>query len=143
MSTIRRKYNSNEIVVNNKSYFKSHLVKCQKLLDNIQFDEIRLKAMGKAVSRANCLATQLNKNNFDTLNIRQKTMDVTIHEDKTQRPLRGANKDSFNPDAIDVTKTKDVSVPAIEITIRKHALEIERLNKTRKSDKDLKFKHHG
>ena len=138
MSTLKRTFNSNQVIVNNKSNFKSHLVKCQAILDDTRYDQLLLKALGKATTRATYLANQLNLNNFNTFIIEQRNYEVEIIEDKAKRPLCGANKDSFDPEAIDISEQeKKVNrVPGIEIIVRKSPHEIDKLRQTRTLDKD-------
>lgn len=125
MNNLKRKQNSNEVIVNNKSNFKSHLVKSQTILDNIHFDELVLRAMGKAIQRARNLASQLNVNNYNTFDVSEKSYTVDIVEDKPRKTLKGANRDSFDPDAIDVTNRRVTQVPIIEIIVRKSKAEIQ------------------
>lgn len=131
---LKRKLNSNEIIINNKSSYKSHLVRCQSLLDNINYDRLILKAMGKATNRATNLAIQLNANNFNTFNLQPKTYSVELVEDKSKRPIRGADRDGFDPDAIDVSNKKLRYVPAIEISVCKSKMEIEKIRQVKNRD---------
>lgn len=124
---LKQGYRSNDVVVNNKSSFKSHLVKCQKLIDNIYFDEIVIKAMGKATVRAANLALQLNYNNHNCFEIQAETMYTEIYDEKHKRPLKGADKDGFNPDAINLETVTPTKVPILEIRIRKSRFEIEKV----------------
>lgn len=134
MPTPRRKHNSNEVIVNTKSNFKSHLVRCQSILDNTTFDEVVIKAMGKATTRAANLAVHLNANNFNTFHLESKTYTVDVIEDRSLagKPIKGANKDGFNPDAIDTTIEKKTHIPAIVIRVRKNELEIKSMATARK-----------
>lgn len=134
IDTLRRKYNSNIVIVNNKSNFKSHLVKCQTIMDNIHNDELLIKAIGKATDRASNLATQLNANNFNTFELETRSHKVRLLGNKMTIPIKGANKDGFNPDEIDIAddKLKIIEIPSIEIKVRKHKIEIERMLQARK-----------
>lgn len=134
MSALKRKHKSNEVVVNNKSNFKSHLQRSQEILDNTHFDELVLKAMGKATTRAVNLALQLNKNNFNTFEIKPNTYCVEIFQDKTKR-LKGANKDGFDPDSVNIEDQEKAFIPAIEIVVRKNRVEIDMLNQSRRKDR--------
>lgn len=125
--TLKRSYRSNDVIVNNKSSFKSHLVKCQKLIDNVYFDEIVIKSMGKATVRAANLALQLNLNNHNCFEIIPYTMYTEIYDDLHQKPIKGADKDGFNPDAIDVKTIIPTRVPVLEIVVRKNKLEIDKV----------------
>lgn len=136
MVHLKQKYNSNQLVVNTKSNFKSHLVKCQTMIDNIQFDEIVLRGMGKATSRAINLALQLNSNNHNTFELKPKTYSVKIMEDKVNQHIRGSNRDNFNPDSIDLEKAKKVThIPAVEITVRKSKTELDKTKSAKKQSK--------
>jgi DNA-binding protein len=130
---LHRKLNSNEVIINNKSSYKCHLVRCQTILDNIHYDKVVLKAMGKATNRAASLAIQLNANNYNTFEIKPKTYSVELIEDNSKRPLRGADKDGFDPDAVDISKKKLKYVPAIEINVCKSKWEIEKIKRLRKN----------
>lgn len=133
MYGIRRKFNSNEIVVNNKSNFKSQLVKCQNIMNNINYDELVIKAMGRATSRAINLALQLNETNYNTFEISPRTYSIEHNEDKVKQPVRGADKDSFDPDDIDINMDKQtIYIPAIELVVRKSKLEIEKVRQVQK-----------
>uniref|UniRef100_A0A6G1SBT5 Ribonuclease P protein subunit p20 n=1 Tax=Aceria tosichella TaxID=561515 RepID=A0A6G1SBT5_9ACAR len=131
---LQRKLNSNEIVINTKSSYKSHLVRCQALLDNINYDKVIIKAMGRATNRAANLAIQLNANNFNTFDLKPETYSVELIEDKSRKPLKGADKDGFDPDAIDVSTKKLRYVPAIEISVCKSQLEIEKIRQVKNKD---------
>lgn len=134
METIRKKYNSNEIIVNTKSNFKSHLTKCQSIMNNNQHDKLLIKAMGKATFRAINLALQLNLNNYNTFDLKPRTYTVDILEDiNGKKPLRGGDKDSFNPDDI---RKKVTHIPAIEISVLKNQLEVKKLDKIKKEFKN-------
>lgn len=133
MYGIRRKFSSNEIVVNNKSNFKSQLVKCQNIMNNINYDELVIKAMGRATSRAINLALQLNETNYNTFEISPRTYSIEHNEDKVKQPVRGADKDSFDPDDIDINMDKQtIYIPAIELVVRKSKLEIEKVRQVQK-----------
>lgn len=137
MNHLKRKYNSNEVIVNNKSNFKSQLVKCQSIMDNTRFDDLVIRAMGKATCRAMNLALQLNLNNYETFELKPKTFSVELKEDNLKRPVRGADKDGFDPKSVDVTGKKTYFVPAIEIVVRKSEIEIERVKQIkRQSEKN-------
>lgn len=86
---LKRGYRSNDVIVNTKSSFKSHLVRCQALIDNIHFDEIVLKSMGKATVRAANLAIQLNLNNYNSFELKPFLMTAEIHEDKQRKHYQG------------------------------------------------------
>ena len=131
MSTLKPKYNSNQIIVNNKSNFKCHLVKGQAILDNIHFDELVIVAMGKATTRALNLAVQLNKNNFNSFELKPRTYSVDIWEDKSIKQVKCANKDGFDPDSINISEVTPTQVPAIEIIVRKSQLEINKMRQSR------------
>lgn len=135
----KKNSNSNEVVVNNKTNFKCHLVKCQDIMDNIHFDQVVIKAMGKATTRAINLALQLNLNNYNTFELSTRTYSVDILEDKVKRKIIGAEKDVFDPDEVDVKLSKKIThVPAIEIIVRKSKLELDKLNHARKQAKNMK-----
>jgi len=123
---LERKYKSNVIIVNTKSNFKSHLVKCQTIMDDVGFEELVLKAMGKATTRASNLALQLNSNNHNTFEISPSTYSVERREFKHRKVIRGAQKDKFDPDDVEVDKKKVVYIPAIQIIVRKNELELEK-----------------
>lgn len=131
---LKRKRNSNEVVVNNRSSYKCHLVKCQALLDNINYDKVVLKAMGKATVRASSLAIQLNANNFNTFRLEPRTYSVELTEDKSKKPILGADKDSFDPDVVDTSSRKLRFIPAIEISVRKSEMEIQKLRQIKGKD---------
>lgn len=131
---LKRKLNSNEVIVNNRSSYKSHLVRCQSLLDNINYDKVVLKAMGKATNRAFSLAIQLNANNYNTFSLKPKTYTVELMEDKSRKAIRGADKDSFDPEAVDPGARNLRMVPALEISVCKSQLEIEKLNQAKNKD---------
>lgn len=129
-----KKYGSNEIVVNNKSNFKSHLVKCQAIMDNVNFEQCTIKAMGRATTRAINLALQLNTNNHGTFKLLPQTYSVEILEDKTRKNKipKGADRDLFDPDLVDIS-TKTISyVPALKIAVRKSDIELNKICKAKK-----------
>lgn len=138
---IKRGYRSNDVVVNNKSSFKSHLVRCQNLIDNIYFNEIVIKGMGKATVRAANLAMQLNLNNYNCFEIITNTMYTEVYDEKHKKPLKGGDKDGFNPDAIDLKSVKPTKIPVIEIVVRKNKLEIEKTRQFRPTKKSEKSPH--
>lgn len=132
MNKIRRKYKSNEVVVNNKSNFKSHLVKCQNIMDDISFDQLVLKAMGKAIDRSWNIANQLNENNFNTFDITRKDYMIELVEDKRKKTIEKFEYDQFDPDDDKEVEKKTTRVPATEITIRKSKLELEKIKQLKK-----------
>ena len=132
MATIKRKQNSNEVIVNNKSNFKSHLVKCQKILDSIEFEKVVIKGLGRATSRAFNLAVQLNSNNFNTLNLKPKTYTVEIVENRAEKSLKGSDKDGFDPEAVNTTTELITNVPCLEIHVCKSQIEIDKTRLARK-----------
>lgn len=137
MTKLIGKYKSNEIIVNTKSNFKSHLVKCQSIMDNSQYDELVLKGLGKATTRALNLALQLNLNNYKTFDLIPTTYSVEIYdESKSMKRIKGTDRDQFDPDDIDITKRKVTFVPAIEIVVRKSKIELENLQQKRKRSGD-------
>lgn len=136
MTSLKRKIDSNEVIVNTKSNFKCHLVKCQGILDNIHHDEVVIKAMGRATSRAIILANQLNSNNHNTMELKPRTYSVDILEPKDKRPIIGTDKDNYDPDDPHVkNSTRVTHVPAIEIIVRKNKLELDKLRQVRKQAK--------
>lgn len=134
MSSLKRKLNSNEVVVNRKSNFKSHLIKCQNILDSTNFNEVVIKAMGKATPRAANLAVQLNANNHNTFQLQVKTYNVEIIEDQSRlgKPILGGDKDGFDPDSIDISVEKITDIPGLEIRVRKNELEIKAMEAARR-----------
>ena len=126
-SPLKRRYKSNDIIVNNTSNFKSFLVRCQAILDDLHYNELTIKAMGKATSRALDLAIKLNENNFNTFSIKSRPFIVTT---LLKDPVVGANKDRFDPDNDD--NFQPIQQPAIEIVVRKNQIEIDMLNNARK-----------
>lgn len=127
-------FGSNEIVVNNKSNFKSHLVKCQAIMDNVNFDECVIKAMGRATTRAVNLALQLNSNNYDTFNLIPQTYSVEVLEypNKKNKIPTGADRDLFDPDQVDVSARTITYVPAIKISVQKSDIELNKISKAKK-----------
>lgn len=106
------------------------------MIDNIQFDEIVLRGMGKATSRAINLALQLNSNNYNTFELKPKTYSVKVMEDKINQYIRGTNRDNFNPEDIDLDSAKKVThIPAIEIIVRKNKIELDKTRSTKKQSK--------
>lgn len=138
MIGIKEKYKSNELVINNKSSFKSQLVRCQAIMDNIYFDELVLRAMGKATCRAVNLALQLNLNNYETFELKTSTYTVEILEDKSKKPIHGVDLDNFDPEKVDITSKKVTQIPAIEIIVRKNQLELNRIQKIKNQPSELK-----
>lgn len=141
MNDIKRKYRSNEVVVNNKSNFKCHLVRCQTIMDNNDYNELVIKGMGKATSKAINLALQLNLNNFETFDIKPRTYSVDILEDRNcyKKPIQGADRDGFDPDELDPAMTKKmIHIPAIEIKLSKSKFESDRIRNAKKQFKDRK-----
>lgn len=132
MNTIKRKFRSNEIIVNTRSNFKSHLVKCQEIVDNNEFETLVIKGMGKATFRAINLALELNSNNHNTFEIKPKTYSVDVLEDRDKKPIRGADRDGYDPDGFDKTRKKLTHVPAIEITVSKSRIEFEKLREAKR-----------
>lgn len=131
-----KKYGSNEIVVNNKSNFKSHLVKCQAIMDNVNFEQCVIKAMGRATTRAINLALELNSNNYETFKLIPQTYTVQISEQKGKNKTpRGANRDAFDPDQVDISAKTLTHVPAIKIVVRKNELELIKICKAKKQGK--------
>lgn len=121
---------SKDVIVNNKSNFKSHLVKCQLLMNDLNVAQIKISAIGKATFRAVNLALQLNKNNHDAFQIQASTHSVHLIEDKTKQHVIGADKDLFDPDNIDLnTAKKDTHLPAINIIVRKSERELQLVKK--------------
>lgn len=139
---IKRGYRSNDVIVNNKSSFKSHLVRCQNLIDNIYFDEIVIKAIGKATVRAANLAIQLNLNNYNCFEILPSTMFTEVYDERHKKPLKGGDKDGFNPDAIDLKSVKPTRIPMLEIIVRKNKLEIEKTRQFKPTKKSEKAPHN-
>lgn len=108
-------------------------------MDNIYFDELIIKAMGKATSRALDLAMQLNSNNFNTFDLEPKQYSVQLIENKLTKPVRGANKDGFDPDSIDIAddKLRFIEMPALEIRVRKNKIEIDKVKQARRKERDV------
>lgn len=129
---LKRKYQSNEIIVNNKSSFKSHLVRCQKIIDNMHYDQLVIKSVGNATTRALNLAMQLNANNFDTFELQPREFHCSMS--RKERAIRGADKDGFDPDSAD--RLKLVQLPALDIVVRKSKMEIDSLRKARSNNKE-------
>lgn len=127
MEEFRVGYKSNLVAVNNKSNFKSQLTKCQNIIDNIHFTELIIKGMGKATCRASNLAIQLNLNNHNSFELKPRIYSVDILEDKIKKPIKGADKDSFDPDKVDMEDKRLVHVPAIEIIVRKNKIELDKI----------------
>lgn len=135
MSIPTKKYKSNEIFVNRKSNFKSQLVKCQKIMDDIKFDQLVIHGLGKAIDRSINLAQELNSNNFNTFEVKRKDVIVNIKEDKRKKIIHKMDYDEFDPDDMEVANKKVVSeVPAVEIIVRKNKLELDKLKEMRKKD---------
>lgn len=107
-------------------------------MDDTYFESVVIKGMGKATSRAVNLAIQLNKNNHDTFSFKIRTYTVEILHDKPKIPLLGTNKDSFNPDEVDLTKQHFRRIPALEITVNKHPLELSNMRRIRNIEADAK-----
>lgn len=125
MYCLKRKYNSNEVIVNNKSNFKSQLVRCQSVMDNIKYEELVIRGLGRATCRAINLALQLNLNNFNTFEIVPKTYSIEHNEDRVKKAIRGADKDGFDPDEVNIEVDKRATIiPAIEVVVRKNKLEL-------------------
>lgn len=102
-------------------------------MNNINYDELVIKAMGRATSRAINLALQLNETNYNTFEISPRTYSIEHNEDKVKQPVRGADKDSFDPDDIDINMDKQtIYIPAIELVVRKSKLEIEKVRQVQK-----------
>lgn len=131
MAHVKQKFKSNEIVVNNKSSFKSLLVRCQSIMDDTYMESVVIKALGKATPRAVNLALQLNKNNFNTFSFSIKTYTVEVFEDKQDKHIIGSNKDAFDPDQVDLTKQRQRRLPGLEISVIKNRLEINKMRKLR------------
>lgn len=99
-------------------------------MNNLKFDQCIIRAMGAATPRAVNLALQLNKNNFETFDINVKTYTVEVLDDDDKRPIEGIDRDQFHPAN---TREKYLSdVAAIEITVTKNKLELEKLKKLKK-----------
>lgn len=124
--SVPRKYKSNLVIVNKKSNFKSHLTRCQLIIDNVDFDEVVLRAIGKATHRAEHLAEQLNQNNYRTFEIEKSPFLVDLIDDKSKRPIQGAEQDLFSPDTPNVEIKKITKVPGVEIRVKKSKLELAR-----------------
>lgn len=134
MDDSKEKYNSNVVVVNSKSSFKSHLVKCQTIMDNINFDHLVLKGLGRATSRTINLANQLNSNNFNTFEIVTRKYSIDLNDEpKKLTKLNDMNVigDEFDPEENTVRTLN--RVPAIEIIVRKNKLEISHFKKQQKT----------
>lgn len=128
---MRKKYRSNEVIVNNKSNFKSHLVKCQNIMDDLKFDQLSLKAIGKATKRASNLAVQLNRNNFDTFSISTRHYTIEILDDD-KRHLERVDYDQYDPDDEQDVERNRREIPAVEITVKKNKLESDRIRQLKK-----------
>lgn len=126
----RSNWNSNEIIVNLKSNFKSQLAKCQSIIDETRNNSVVLKGMGRATSRAVNLAIQLNANNFNSFKITPSTYTVKI--DNRLPPILGVKKDLFNPDEMQSVKCSLKYISAIQVVVQKSDLEIEKLSKNHK-----------
>lgn len=135
---VKKKYKSNQVIVNNKSNFKSHLVRCQNILDNLEFDHLILKGMGKAQERAVNIANQLNENNFNTFEISTTNYIVDILEEKSKKPFNKVDYDQFDPDDDSEVATRISPIAAIEIKVKKSQLEIDKLKQLKKLDASLR-----
>lgn len=140
MAYVKQRYKSNEIIVNNKSNFKSLLVRCQSIMDDTYMESVVIRAMGKATPRAVNLALQLNKNNFNSFLLKTKTYTVEVLDDRKNSHLFGANKDAYDPDQVDLTKQRNRRVPAIEISVKKNPLEVNQMRKLRLIETITHFK---
>lgn len=137
---LKRRHRNNEIIVNTKSKFTCHLMRCQAIMDNIHTEELVLKGIGKATTRALNLALQLNSNNFNTFAIIPETKCVEFLQDKQKQPIKGHKRDEYDPDKIDQGGKRIVRIPAIEITVRKNQLELDKMSLLKRQAKEYKLK---
>lgn len=138
------KRNPTDVIVNNKSNFKCQLTRCQRLIDDN--DEIVIRGLGRATSRAVNLALELNLNNYDTFNLDVMTSCVERQKKSHHSPKRkaahalGIEKDKFDPDEEPIKDANDetiILISAISITVTKHPLERKKATKSKRiSDKD-------
>lgn len=130
----KKRYKSNEIFVNLQSNFKSQLVRCQKIMNNIEFDEVVIRGLGKAMGRSERLAQQLNENNYRTFDISKEKYTLEIEEDLKRKAIKPMDYDMYDPDDEANFIKKNSSLPALKIVVRKNKLELDKLKQLRKSD---------